>query len=142
VHQGSPFASHHRFYGALIQRELDHTKAMRYLLRTAKRQQIQIASALQQFVSPLLVKEHGYGEQGRQLANRLGSLNISPYEAGLVRLAFSPMADVKALVEIGDYPTAQQVIERILAQEKYSAFHSEASQELSHVLEAEANEAL
>lgn len=118
------------------------TQAVRYLIRAAERQQFKLPSGFSMFISPLLMKEYGYESQGREIVARLSELRLSPYEAGLIRTAFSPISDVKALVTIQAYDMALGTLRKLLENKKYTAIHNEVREELCHVLELSAEEAV
>ncbi len=128
------FTKHHRFYESIIEHEIEQTHALRYLIRLAKRQQFALPSGLTQFISPLLVKEHGYGSQARDVIQNLDGLNLSPYEGELIRSAFSPLSDVKALVSLKEYDLALLTLRDLLASSKHAALQSDLHQELRQVL--------
>ncbi len=135
-HLDSPVTTHHRFYTSLIAREIESTRAMRYLIRQTSGQQVaDIPDSIRHFISPLLIKEYGYIEHARALIIRMEGRHISPYELGLVRSAFSPVADAQALVGIKAYDMALQILRTYLSNPKYVPMQSELTSELCHTLE-------
>lgn len=142
IHGDSAFSTHHRYYASIIHREIELTRAVRHLKRVAKRERFELPSSFSMFISPLLMKEYGYGSQGREVVARLSELRLSPYEAGLIRTAFSPLSDVKALVSIKAYDMALEALRNLLENKKYIAIHNEVREELCHVLELSAEEAV
>jgi tetratricopeptide (TPR) repeat protein len=136
VHTGSRFTAHHRFYASIIEHEIEVTQAMRYVIRMAAHQKgIALPDYISQFMSPLLMKEYGYGEQAQQVVQRLEDASLSPYEMELLRSAFSPLSDIKALVSIHEYDMALGALRTYLAEQKYSSMHGALRQELARVLE-------
>jgi hypothetical protein len=127
---GSKYAAHHRYYGALVKREIELTAALRYWLRVADTQRIELPNEMRRYVSPLLIKEYGYEQLARQTVAQSSQLRLSPYEAGLIREAFSPVSDVKALVEVKDYPAALERLRWLLGEAVYKEYHAELWREL------------
>lgn len=138
----SAYATHHRYYGALMQREPELTSAVRYLIRFADTYRITLPLELRRYISPLLVKEYGYEQTARQAIAKNEHLRMSPYEAGLLHEAFSPISDVKALVEIKDYATALERLRWLVRQPVYQEFHIELQRELIKVIRLAATQYL
>ncbi len=130
----SEYAAHHRYYGALMQREPELTNAVRYLIRFADTHRIILPLGMRRYISPLLIKEYGYEQAARQAIAQNEHLRLSPYEAGLLREAFSPISDVKALVEIKDYATALERLRWLIRQPAYQEFHIELQREFIKVI--------
>jgi len=130
---GSKYAAHHRYYGALVKREIELTAALRYLLRIAETHRVALPAEMRRYISPLLIKEYGYEQPTRLAITQNTQLRLSPYEAGLIHEAFSPISDVKALVEVKDYATALDRLRWLLGEVTYQEFHAEMQRELVRV---------
>lgn len=135
-------SNHHRYYASIIEREIELTRAMRYLIRVAERQQLVLPESFVQFVSPLLLKEYGYSHQAREVISNTDSLNLSPYEADLLREAFSPLAEVKALTSIQDYEMALSALRSLMDNPRHADRRKEYQQELHKLLELAARQRL
>lgn len=140
IQRGCLLPAHHRFYAAIVSQELEATQAMRHLLRQlAGRSTAAVPEAIQHFISPLLIKKHGYSEQARTLLHHLEGLPTSPYELGLVRQAFSPAADVVALNAVHAYDTALTLIRKHLAAPEYPALRNDLQRVFCDTLERTIN---
>lgn len=136
IHAGSLFSVHHHFYAAIINHEIETARAMRYVMRKASSNRlIPLPSAIQNFISPLLIKEYGYSELARTFLEQINKQQISPYEIELVRFSFSPMSDIKALAAIKAYDIALNALRGHLANPSYAAMRHEFNHELNHILE-------
>lgn len=141
-HRGSPVASDHRFYGFLIQREIELTNAVRHLIRVANRESFELSGVFTKYISPLLMKQYGYEVQVRERMANIAKLPLSPYEADLLHSAFSPLATIKALVSVRAYDMALKALKQFLSTEMHEALRNEVHQELMRVLELAAEEAV
>lgn len=135
-HRGGPFALHHRFYAALLEPEIEVTRAMRYLLRKhAIWGSFAVPDKIGRLISPLLIKEHGYGAQACTFVGQIANLQLSPYELDLVRSAFSPVADAVALIGIEEYDLALQLLRDHLANPEHASLRAELTALLRSTLE-------
>ncbi len=135
IHTGSPFTSHHRFYNAIAKREIESTNAVRYLLRTSQRQNFSLPHEFENYISPLLMREYGYEEKGQHIVDKLVQFKLSPYEAQQIRSAFSPLSDIRALIDLREFDMAFTALRQLVDGESDNDIRTEAEQELAHVLE-------
>lgn len=132
----SPFSIHHRFYTAIIDHEIEATRAMRYVIRNITiHYSNSLPDVIRNFISPLLIKECGYSEQVRAFIKQLDDQRMSPYEVELIRSSFSPISDIKALVAIKAYDIALTALREHLVDPNYAAIRSDLTHELAHILE-------
>lgn len=137
---GNQFATHHRYYASIIEREIELTGAIRYLIRVADHQSFALPTCIRQFISPLLVKEYGYGHQAFEAVKETYQLRLSPYEVGLIRDAFSPLSDVRALSSVENYEIALLTVRKLIASPKHTDIRNQLRQELHHLLELAAKQ--
>lgn len=142
IHKGSIFATHHRYYVAILNREIELTTAMRYLLRSAQQKPFTFGLAPRLFISPLLMKEYGHEAQGVDIVGQISKLRLSPYEVNLLQKAFSPLSDVEALISINEYDLALHTLHKMLENNKYKHLSDEILEELCRVLDLSAHQAI
>lgn len=136
-----PLQNRHCYYGAIIDHEIELAAAMRYVVHAAEQQQVKLPAPVRRLLSPLLLKEYGKEAAGRKVVKALVNLKLSHYEAQLIRQAFSPMSDIKALVEAEQYQMALDKL-RVLGQKKRrdKAQRNEIRREMARTLELYARE--
>jgi len=130
-----PLRNRYRYFGAMVDHEIELTTAMRCIVRAAERQQVELPDPVRWLLSPLLLKEYNEETAGRQTVQLLTNLRVSHYEAQLVRQAFSPLSDIEALVEAGQYRMALDklhTLERETGQDEMQ--WSEIQRKIAHTL--------
>ncbi len=109
---------------------------MRYVARAAERQQAALPPQVQALLSPTLLKVYGHETSGAALVEMLPELRLSPHEAQLVRRAFSPVSDARALVEAGEYALALDRLRALARDRSQDRLQQlEVSEELARALD-------
>jgi competence ComEA-like helix-hairpin-helix protein len=131
-----PLRNRYRYFGAIVDHEIELTTAIRCIVRAAERQQVELPDPVRWLLSPLLLKEYNEETAGRQTVKLLTNLRVSHYEAQLVRQAFSPLSDIEALVEARQYRMALDKLHTLERETRQDEMQwSEIQRKIAHTLE-------